>query len=106
MKAHLCGCECLITDKGLLFFSLANLFQAIGSDALFAPANLYATAERYPTQFHNDQDFFLRVTAADPLADWVNQGDWGGDDHCVVTGQVRVESGLRANERVTGCLGV
>ena len=45
---------------------------AIGSGAVFAPANLYQFP-REPTQIHNDQDFFLRVTDADPMTEWVDQ---------------------------------
>ena len=70
---------------------------AIGSGAQFSPANLFTPAARHPTQFHNDQDFFLRVTAADPLTDWVDQGDWGGDNHCHVTGKVATQIRLPRN---------
>ncbi len=29
----------------------------------------------------------LRSSASDPLTQWINQGDWGPENHCVVTGQ-------------------
>mmetsp|Transcript_118622 Transcript_118622/g.295829 ORF Transcript_118622/g.295829 Transcript_118622/m.295829 type:complete len:413 (+) Transcript_118622:41-1279(+) len=61
---------------------------AIGSGAAFKPAGLFTEKSRWPTQFHNDQDFILRVTDSDPLTDWVDQGDWGPDDHCAITGKV------------------
>lgn len=37
-----------------------------------------------PGNFHNDQDFLIRVSSDDPLTDWVNQGDWGPDDKCTI----------------------
>ena len=60
---------------------------AIGSHAVFAPALLYPPG-REPTQFHNDQDFFLLQDAQAEAVEWVDQGDWGADDHCKRTGQV------------------
>lgn len=77
---------------------------------MLSPVNLFGEG-RLATSFHNDQDFFLRVSSGDPLTDWIDQarcvetvslelvhppssfagslqGDWGGDDHCVVTGRV------------------
>eukprot|EP00756_Hemistasia_phaeocysticola_P054685 Hpha_TRINITY_DN30597_c0_g1::TRINITY_DN30597_c0_g1_i1::g.193617::m.193617 len=75
-------------DRFLEPFASTSIWNtAIGSSAVFAPANLY-TKGREATSFHNDQDFFLRVSDADPLTDWKNQGDWGGDDHCHETGPV------------------
>eukprot|EP00037_Helgoeca_nana_P008673 m.77056 g.77056 ORF g.77056 m.77056 type:complete len:394 (+) comp19083_c0_seq1:25-1206(+) len=73
-------------DRYLEPFSSESIWNtAIGSGAQFAHAHLYKFP-RLPTQIHNDQDFFLRVTTDDPLTSWINQGDWGGDDHCAVTG--------------------
>ena len=61
-------------DRFLEPFSSSSIWNtAIGSGAVFAPANLFATPSRYPTQFHNDQDFILRVTDADPHTKWINQ---------------------------------
>ncbi len=78
------GCR----DRFLEPFSSTSIWNtAIGSCALFSPARLFGPG-REPTQFHNDQDFFLRVSSADPLTPWINQGDWGGDDHCHITGKV------------------
>ena len=75
-------------DRFLEPFSSTSIWNtAIGSCAEFSPAHLFGPG-REPTQFHNDQDFFLRVTEADPLTAWIDQGDWGGDDHCHVTGKV------------------
>ena len=54
-------------------------------------AELFKTL-RQPTQIHNDQDFFLRVTDADPITEWVDQGDWGADNHCTITGARGVHS--------------
>ena len=62
-------------------------------------------AGRLPTQIHNDQDFFLRVTddrTAFPLTDWINQGDWGGDDHCALQGTFGVTGGDRHVGRPSG----
>jgi hypothetical protein len=78
------GCR----DRFLEPFSSYSIWNtAIGSSAEMAPGNLFGKG-RLPSQFHNDQDFFLRVTKEDPLTDWINQGDWGSDDHCQVTGKV------------------
>lgn len=78
------GCR----DRFLEPFSSTSIWNtAIGSCAQFSPAKLFEPG-REPTQFHNDQDFFLRVSEADPLTPWINQGDWGGDDHCHITGKV------------------
>ena len=61
---------------------------AIGSGAKFHPALLFADGDYrgQPANFHNDQDFLVRVTADDPLTDWINQGDWGADPggHCAI----------------------
>ena len=82
-------------DRFLEPFSSDSIWNtAIGSGAAFAPASLY-TVGHEPTQIHNDQDFFLRVPAgghdADfPLTEWVDQGDWGGDDHCNVQPSAKV----------------
>ena len=77
-------------DRFLQPFSSDSIWNtAIGSDAVFSPAKLFPDlVHNPPTSFHNDQDFFLRVTSDDPLTDWVNQGDWGGDNHCHVHGQI------------------
>jgi hypothetical protein len=75
-------------DRFLEPFSSSSIWNtAIGSKAVMAAANLFVPASRHPTQFHNDQDFFLRVTPADTMTDWVDQGDWGADDHCKVHGK-------------------
>ena len=76
-------------DRFLQPFSSESIWNtAIGDSAVFAPANLFPSDATKPTQFHNDQDFFLRVDPSDPLVDWIDQGDWGSDDHCAVTGKV------------------
>lgn len=79
-------------DRFLEPFSSDSIWNtAIGSDAAFSPARLYADAATNPlTQVHNDQDFFLRQSPDDPPTQWVDQGDWGGDDHCKVAGKVAV----------------
>ena len=74
-------------DRWLEPFSSDSIWNtAIGSGAVFAPARLFAPGDHrgLPTNFHNDQDFLLRAAADDPVTDWVNQGDWGADDHCAV----------------------
>ena len=77
-------------DRFLQPFSSDSIWNtAIGSNARFVPANLFPDlVHNPPTSFHNDQDFFLRVTTDDPLTDWINQGDWGSDNHCHQHGQV------------------
>jgi hypothetical protein len=73
-------------DRFIEPFSSSSIWNtAIGSQAKFKPANLFGSAPLFPSNFHNDQDFFLRVSDADPLVPWINQGDWGSDDHCKVT---------------------
>ena len=75
-------------DRFLEPFSSGSIWNtAIGSAASFSPAHLFADPERHPSQFHNDQDFFLRVTVDDPLTAWISQGDWGADDKCAIQGK-------------------
>ena len=59
---------------------------AVGSGARFEPAGIFAPEDPRgdPDNFHNDQDFLVRVTSDDPLTEWINQGDWGSDEHCTV----------------------
>eukprot|EP00940_MAST-03C_sp_MAST-3C-sp2_P001700 g1700.t1 len=74
-------------DRFLEPFSADSIWNtAIGSQARFEPANLFAPGDYRgePGNFHNDQDFIVRVSPSDPITDWINQGDWGGDDHCAV----------------------
>ena len=78
-------------------FSADSIWNtAIGSAAKFRPALLFADGDYrgQPANFHNDQDFLVRVTADDPLTDWINQGDWGADPggHCAI--QRRARSGM------------
>ena len=74
-------------DRFLEPFSADSIWNiAIGSAAIFEPAKLFQPGDYrgWPGNFHNDQDFILRVTAADPVTDWINQGDWSGDNHCAI----------------------
>eukprot|EP01047_Picozoa_sp_COSAG01_P002612 COSAG01_NODE_70_length_28755_cov_34.709067_11_plen_440_part_00 len=74
-------------DRWLEPFSLDSIWNtAIGSAAQFAPANLFDPEDPrgIPDNFHNDQDFLLRVSTSDPVTHWINQGDWGADDHCTI----------------------
>lgn len=57
-------------------------------DASFQSQPCFKPAGGAPEQFHNDQDFFIVANEGDPLTEWVNQGDWGPDDKCNVTGTV------------------
>ena len=51
-------------DRFLSPFSSTSIWNtAIGSNAVFSPAKLYESAAQAPPNFHNDQDFFLMVTA-------------------------------------------
>merc|ERR1719272_11242 len=88
-------------DRFLEPFSSSSIWNtAIGSDAVFAAADLFPIG-RLPSQFHNDQDFMLRVTDADPMTPWINQGDWGGDDHCTIQGAGTVVSHINFPENWT-----
>lgn len=85
-------------DRFLEPFSSSSIWNtAIGSDAEFVSAKLYTPDGpcggvkkpcQVATQFHNDQDFFLRATPDDPLTPWIDQGDWGADDHCKAHGRI------------------
>ena len=74
-------------DRFLEPFSSDSIWNtAIGSSAVFHPADLFAPGDSrgIPGNFHNDQDFIVRVTSSDPITEWINQGDWGADDHCAI----------------------
>ena len=79
-------------DRYLEPFTADSIWNtAIGSGAVFKPAHLFETGDYrgVPGNFHNDQDFILRVTSDDPLTDWYNQGDWSADDHCAIQNHSR-----------------
>ena len=130
-------------DRFLEPFSSDSIWNvAIGSKAVFAPANLYSTPDLYPSSFHNDQDFLVRLSPGGNIIGtivyatavqshltivatiichgitsnrvgtgndtvelkWINQGDWGADDHCAV--QNHRHSGLACSDASTaldGC---
>ena len=75
-------------------FSSTSIWNvAIGESAKYAHAGIYlpdgpcgSPPCNEATDFHNDQDFFIRATPSDPLTPWIDQGDWGADDHCKVHG--------------------
>lgn len=74
-------------DRFLEPFSSVSIWNtAIGNGAVFKPANLFPAGDYrgVPGNFHNDQDFIVRVTSSDPLTKWINQGDWGADNHCTI----------------------
>ena len=81
-------------DRFLEPFASTSIWNtAIGSKATYVPARLFlpdgpcgAPPCTAASSFHNDQDFFLRASPSDPLVPWLNQGDWGSDDHCVQHG--------------------
>jgi hypothetical protein len=88
-------------DRFLEPFSSTSIWNtAIGSNASFDACKLFRPG-RLPSQFHNDQDFFLKVTSADPLTPWVDQGDWGSDNHCAIQGSGRVVAHLNFPENFT-----
>ncbi len=73
-------------DRFLQPFANTSIWNtAIGSEAEFAATNLFRT--KFPEQFHNDQEFFIRIDSSDTEYDWIDQGDWGGDQKCVITGK-------------------
>ena len=74
-------------DRFLEPFSSDSIWNtAIGSGAVFQHAHLFEEGDYrgLPTNFHNDQDFIIRSSETDPLTAWINQGDWGRDDHCTI----------------------
>ena len=74
-------------DRWLEPFSSDSIWNtAIGSAAQFAPANLFDPEDPrgIPDNFHNDQDFLLRVSTSDPVTHWINQGDWDADEKCTI----------------------
>jgi hypothetical protein len=79
-------------DRRVLPFSSDSIWNMpIGSDAAFVAANVYAHPNAPPASFHSDQDFFVVATASDPMVDWIDQGDWGPDPKCAVTGKVAAQ---------------
>ena len=91
-------------DRFLEPFANTSIWNtAIGDGAIFLHAKIFlpdgpcgGAAPCTPaTQFHNDQDFFL---LSDPATDvrvpWIDQGNWGPNDHCVVTGKQVATIGL------------
>ena len=62
-------------DRFLEPFSNTSIWNtAIGSKARFAPASTVCYADLFPSQFHNDQEFFVRVSDSDAEFDWIDQG--------------------------------
>ena len=64
-------------DPFLHPFSSDSIWNtAIGSSAVFAPANIYNESAPHdrgpPTNFHNDQDWIIRASPSDPLTRWIN----------------------------------
>ena len=85
-------------DRFLEPFSSDSVWNtAIGSGAVFKDARLFSRDDPRgaPGNFHNDQDFIIRVAADDPVTQWVNQGDWGADDKCSI--QKHAHSGIPCN---------
>lgn len=90
VRSHTCR------DRFLEPFSNTSIWNtAIGKNAVFKHAGIYLANGtcgnspncQPPSNFHNDQDFFLLShPATDIVVPWVNQGDWGPGDHCKVTG--------------------
>jgi hypothetical protein len=64
-------------DPFLQPFAVDSIWNtAIGSAAIYAPANIYNESVGHdrgpPTNFHNDQDWIVRASASDPLTSWIN----------------------------------
>ena len=64
-------------DPFLQPFAVDSIWNtAIGSGAVYAPANIYNESVGHdrgpPTNFHNDQDWIVRASASDPLTPWIN----------------------------------
>jgi hypothetical protein len=96
-------------DRWLEPFSSDSIWNtAIGSQADFVDANLFADTKTHPKSFHNDNDLLVRTRASDPEADWVNQGDWayhaGGG--CAVQNRPRTGSACSSNDtqKMDGCV--
>ena len=57
-------------------FSSKSIWNApIGSAAIFVPAHIYDASRGFapPVNFHNDQEFVIETSAADPFVRWYNQ---------------------------------
>ena len=63
-------------DRFLWPFDASSIWNtAIGSNAVYVPAGLYSGAGPNfapPANIHNDQDWVLRATAADPNVTWID----------------------------------
>ena len=67
-------------DRWLEPFSSQSIWNtAIGAGAVFKHARLFQPGDHRgnPANFHNDQDFIVRTSVADPVTEWINQGVWG-----------------------------
>jgi hypothetical protein len=75
-------------DRFLWPFNSSSVWNtAIGSDAVYVPAGIYDGASPIrgpPVEFHNDQDWILRVGPDDPFVPWLDQGGFPGS--CSSTG--------------------
>eukprot|EP00928_Gymnodinium_smaydae_P056459 TRINITY_DN39845_c0_g1_i1.p1 TRINITY_DN39845_c0_g1~~TRINITY_DN39845_c0_g1_i1.p1 ORF type:complete len:423 (-),score=16.29 TRINITY_DN39845_c0_g1_i1:74-1300(-) len=99
--SHLCGA---CRDRFLEPFSSSSIWNtAIGSHANFVHARLYvangscgsAPNCEPAASFHNDQEWFLLShPETDLQVPWIDQGDWGSDDHCKITGKQVTTIGL------------
>ena len=96
-------------DRWLEPFSSDSIWNtAIGSQADFVHANLFADPKTHPKSFHNDNDLLVQTRASDPEVDWVNQGDWsyhpGGG--CAVQNKPRTGHTCSSNDtqKMDGCV--
>lgn len=77
-------------DRFLWPFESSSIWNTpLGSNAVFAQLNLFNASVSPPDNFENDQDFFIRAAATDPLTPWHNQGTWNSKvDNCNVASDV------------------
>ncbi len=59
-------------------FSIWN--TAVGSSAVYTPANVFA--DHTPYNVFGDDDYFIATQASDPLVPWYSQGWWNSTPHC------------------------
>jgi hypothetical protein len=95
-------------DRWLEPFASDSIWNtAIGSQADFVHAKLFADPGTKPRSFHNDNDLLVRTRVSDPQVEWVNQGDWsyhaGGG--CALQNRSRTGHPCSSNDtqKMDGC---
>jgi hypothetical protein len=65
---------------------------AIGSSAVFLPANIYSGSGDFglPVEIHNDQEWIIRTTYTDPIVQWIDDSN-NFPGMCTATGKFAPE---------------